>query len=162
MTDPTRDPGAILDPEAALSDRAGLTGSTEDEAVGYARADLSDALARIRATAGSIHIGDAERVPSMERSNAEERLADEVRALGAKVDRLVELAESARESTTSARAAAVAVEERLAGVTARIEEAQATQARADARLVRLSTVVTVLTVIVLALLVADIVSRLGS
>jgi hypothetical protein len=156
MTDQTRESGAILEPEAAPPGRPGLPATADDEGVGYARADLRDALARIRDAAGprSVDVGDRGR--STERTADDRILIEEVTALGARVDRLVELVESARESGASALAATKTVEDRLAGLSVRSQEAQATQARANARLFGLSVALVVLTVIVLALLLVEI------
>jgi hypothetical protein len=161
MTDQSRESGAILDAEAAPQGRP-APAALEDEGVGYARADLKDALARIRDTAGPMKLGEAERSRSAEDPEDEGTLVDQVRALGAKVDRLIDVVESARASTGSAVTASATVDEHLAGLSARIEEAQATQARADGRLLGLSIAVVVLTVVVLALLVVDMAPGLGS
>ena len=156
MTERSRETGAELDPEGATFVRTGREVGGDEEPVGYARADLRDALARIRDTMGPRALDDLGRGRSIDRTADGSMWLEEVRALGAKVYRLNALLEAASDSTRSLAAASTRNEERLASLSSRIDDAQAAQDRASSRLWGLSIAGVVLGVVACALLIVDI------
>ena len=161
MTERRHETRAELDPDAPTLVREMGGAVSDEDAVGYARADLKDALARIRDSMGPRSLDDLDRGGAIERSADERLLIEDVKALGAKLDDLIALAESASVSTGSLAAASTRNEERLAEVTVRFDDVQAAQSRASARLLGLTIALIVLAVIVVAQLVIDVANASG-
>lgn len=157
MVDPLRDDDPMPGHEAADPARSPSDVRVDEEAVGYARADLEDALARIRGTIGPSGLGDLDPGPALRPvPDDERRLIEQIRALGDRVERLAAIAEAATERTTDLSTASSRVDERVNRLTDAIEKAQAAQDRSDERMRWLSVAVAVLTVILAASLVVDV------
>jgi hypothetical protein len=153
MADPLRETDALPVQEAVDRDASPREVQADEEAAGYARADLEDALARIRGTIGAHALADIDSGQDPRRtSDDERRVLEEIRSLGDRVERLATVTEAAAERTTDLSSRA---EERGRRLTDAIEKLQAAQDRADVRMRWLSVAVAVLAVILGASLVID-------
>jgi hypothetical protein len=148
MADPINDTDEERGQDAADRERSPQDVAVDEDAVGYARADLVDALSRIRGTLGPRGVGDRDRDTGLRLMPGDEwQLVGEIRALSDRVDRLATIAEAADQRATDLSLASSRYEERLGHLSEAMERSRAAHDRAASRILWLTVAVAALAVI---------------
>ena len=157
MADPVSHTDAMPGREVADRAPAPLDIGVDEEGVGYARADLEDALARIRGTIGPRGAEDVGRRQELRpaASDDERQLVGEIRALSERVDRLATIAEAVDRRTTDLSVASSRYEERLGHLSGAMEKSRAAHDRSASRILWLTVAVAALAVLLGVSIVLD-------